>query len=351
INPGDLKGVPSHLREAYESHVEATCRMTGELFLQDGDILQAWRYLKTIGERDQIRAALERLEPAQATDEILGLAIREGIHPVRGFELLLESSGLCSGITTYDHDLYAPLSEQKKIAGMLVKRLYRDLVLSVRCDIQERKKPAPEETDLVDIIRSRPWVFENNNSHADPTHIAAVLRIGLIAEAQDELLMAVSIAEYAKKVPAVFQNGAPDLFDGGASDYAKYYRALLGQDAEKTAEFFCTRLAGYKNAEVGNGPAEHVLLLLWRLGKKSEALGIWENSISDVPPDLEGHVIPSFYDLCQQAGDNERLSRVAMKHHDIAAWAAAKIMASGGKPKAAPLLKEKPASAPSDDLS
>jgi len=354
INPGELKAFPARLREAYEDFVEATCRKTGELYLQDGDVLQAWRYLKTIGEREPVRHALEQLEAAQASDEVLALAIREGLHPVRGFELLLETRGLCSAITAFNHELYAPLPEQKQIAALLVKRLYRDLVLSVRRDIQDRKKPAPEETDLVEIIRSRPWLFEDKNTHADPTHISAVLRIGLIVEGQDELLMALSIAEYAKKVPAVFASAGPELFEGGAADYAKYYRALLGQDADKNAEFFCARLAGYKNDEVGNGPAESVLQLLWRLDRKDEALGIWENFIRDVPPDLDGHVIPSFYELCLQAGDYDRLSRIAQTHRDTAVWAAARMLAAGSadekiKPLHHPSTKS--ASASSDDLS
>ena len=53
---------------------------------------------------------------------------------MRGFELLLEARGLCSAITAFEHELYAPLSDQKKIAAEkpnLATRKAGEMVLEV----------------------------------------------------------------------------------------------------------------------------------------------------------------------------------------------------------------------------
>jgi len=138
-----LTGYPVHVRKTYEDFVEETCRQTGERYLEEGDIGQAWRYFRTIGEREPIRKALEKLPAADATDEILSMAIQENVHPARGFELLLELHGICRAITVYEHQFDVSVSARKRAAAMLVRRLYRDLVLAVRRDIQEREmRPA-----------------------------------------------------------------------------------------------------------------------------------------------------------------------------------------------------------------
>src|ERR1044071_7321549 len=60
INPGELTGYPAHVRKTYEDFVEETCRQTGERYLEENNIPQAWRYFRTIGEREPIRKALEK---------------------------------------------------------------------------------------------------------------------------------------------------------------------------------------------------------------------------------------------------------------------------------------------------
>jgi hypothetical protein len=230
--------------------------------------------------------------------------------------------------------------ELPQIAGMLVRHLYRDLVLAVRRNIQDLKKdpPTPEETDLVDLVAQRLWLFENGNCHANPQHVAMIARIGLIVENRDELLMALSIAEYAKKLSQVHAHGGIAPFENGYSEYTRFYRALLGQNAEKTAEFFCTKLAGYNLAKVGLRPVEMATSLLWRQGRKDEALGIWEHYATPfTPPDqpcgsagTTATTLPTFYEMCQEAGDFKRLARIAKARNDVAVWTAAKLKECGG---------------------
>src|SRR5438876_6884272 len=58
VNPGNLKSSPAETRRAYEDFVETTCREVGTLYLNEGDIIQAWRYFRTVGESEPVRQAL-----------------------------------------------------------------------------------------------------------------------------------------------------------------------------------------------------------------------------------------------------------------------------------------------------
>ncbi len=51
---------------------------------------------------------------------------------------------------------------------------------------------------MIDLVRHRPWMFENSNYHADPSHLVSICRIGLIVDTQPEQIMALSCCEYGK---------------------------------------------------------------------------------------------------------------------------------------------------------
>jgi hypothetical protein len=332
INPGELAGHPEHLRKQYEDFVEQACEEIGRLYLRDENIPQAWRYFRTIGKRAPVREALDKLPPEKADDEVLSIALEQGVHPRRGFELLLKRHGLCRAITVFDHEFYASPDDKKAAAGLLIRALYAELVVGVREQIRARFNELPPETDLVDLIRHRPWLFEQGNTHADPQHVGAVSRIGLLTENYDEMLMTLSISEYGRMLsPEHHPVGRPP-FEDGFGDHARYMRALLGQDVGQCVEYFCSRLGGYARASEGTYPAEMVVLLLWRAGRKPEALGIWENFLDDQPPDLAGLVIPPFYEMCLAAMEYTRMAEVARKKNDAAAWAAAQALLKPSPP-------------------
>src|SRR5205814_6358873 len=50
INPGELKNAPADARKEYEDFVETVCREIGSKYLAEGNLTQAWRYFRTIGD-------------------------------------------------------------------------------------------------------------------------------------------------------------------------------------------------------------------------------------------------------------------------------------------------------------
>jgi len=328
VNPGDLENADPEKRKQYEEFVEATCRSIGQRYLDDGNLPQAYRYFRTLGENGPIRAALDKLGAESFSDEVANIAIEQGVHPQRGFELTLKRHGLCRAITVFDTEFTTDLAVKKKASSMLVQQLYKELVLAVGRRIVEKEGQLPADTDLVDMIRERKWLFDDGRTHADPSHVGSVARIGLLCEDQDDLIMTLSIGEYGKLLAPEHSFPHRSPFEEGFADYTRYARALLGQNVDEAVEYFRNKLVNY-TTELGDVYAcEMVILLLWRVGKKTEALDLWQQHLHRQPAEVPGVHIDSYYDLCIQAGEFERLADCARAQNDSSAWAAARIMAS-----------------------
>lgn len=326
INPGDLKTAPSDAREAYENFVEEACREIAARYLAEGNIPQAWRYYRTIGDTKPIREALEKADAKTATDEMIDIALNQGAHPMRGFEMTLERDGLCRTITTFDTEFTSDLREKRLAAAMLVRAIYRELVLGTRKQIFERFGEWPPETDLIDLVQHRPWMFENSNYHADPSHLSSICRIALIVDTLPEQIMALSFSEYGKLLDKRLQYEGRPPFEGAYMDYAKYYRALVGQNADETIAFFLEKLGAYDLHGMDSFAIEAVLWLHWQCGQRAEALQFWRDHFQYTAPEQQGQITPSFYDLCLMAEDYEQLAEVAKNQGDSSAWAAALIL-------------------------
>ena len=335
INPGDLKSSPEDARTTYEEYVETVCREIGSKYLAEGNIAQAWRYFRTIGDVKPIREALEKVDAKTATDDMIDIALGQGAHPMRGFEMTLERDGLCRAISMFDTEFTSDLREKRLAAAMLVRAIYRDLVLSTRKQIFERFGEWPTETDLIDLVRHRPWMFENSNYHADPSHLSSICRIGIIVDTQPEQIMALSFSEYGKLLDKRLQYEGRAPFEGGYSDFSKYYRALVGQNVDETIGFFLEKLGGYDLHGMDSFAIETVMWLEWQCGQRTEALQFWRDHFQYTAPEQQGQITPSFYDLCLAAEDYEQLAEVAKNQGDSSAWAAAQILETR-KPKAAP---------------
>ncbi|MEI6235183.1 MAG: hypothetical protein WCT04_19165 [Planctomycetota bacterium] len=339
INPGDLKSAPKDAREAYEDYVEVVCREIGTKYLAEGNIEQGWRYFRTIGDYKPVREALEKLDAATATDDIIDIALNQGAHPMRGFEMTLERDGLCRAISMFDTDFTTDLKEKRLAAGMLIRAIYKDLVLGTRKQIYERFDEYPPETDLIDLVQHRPWMFENSNYHADPSHLSSICRIGLIVDTQPEQIMALSFSEYGKLLDKRLQYEGRQPFEGGYMDYAKYYRALLGENADEAIAFFNEKLGTYDLHGMDSFAIEAVLWLHWQCGQRTEALQFWRDHFQYTAPEQQGQITPCFYELCLMAEDYEQLAEVAKNQGDSSAWAAALVL-EAQKTKAAETVKD-----------
>ena len=98
--PKDKQG---ELEQAYR----AACVEAGDSLLAEGRFREAWRYLKAIGDDQRMRTALEAQTISDANseeqnDELIELALHEGVCPELGFRWLLERFGTCNAVTMLD---------------------------------------------------------------------------------------------------------------------------------------------------------------------------------------------------------------------------------------------------------
>ena len=183
VQVGPLAEIPEPKRSEYEDRYVEAIRRVGRKLLDAGDLVAAWPYYRVLGEREEVAKAIESYTPSgDPGDETLGqvvdVAFNQGVHPRRGFELILDHYGACSAITAFEH---LPPDETVRTASAdrLVRQLHDHVVANLRADIARRGQPLPAEgTSIAGLIAGREWLFADEGYHIDLSHLSAVVRIG-----------------------------------------------------------------------------------------------------------------------------------------------------------------------------
>ncbi len=130
IYNGGLDDIPAEHRPAYQETFINAAREAGDLFLADGDIPRAWSYFRALGEPAPVAAAIERAKVGDDAQALIEIAFHEGVHPVRGFALVLEHFGTCRAITYFQQFPRGP--GRTESLHLLVRTLHGELVESLR---------------------------------------------------------------------------------------------------------------------------------------------------------------------------------------------------------------------------
>ncbi len=101
VATGGNQDLPPAAQEPFEDGIRRAARTVGGLYLQDGNIPQAWAYFRMLGEPEPVARALETAEPGDDDAQaLIDIAFQQGVLPVKGFDWVLERYGLCNAITT-----------------------------------------------------------------------------------------------------------------------------------------------------------------------------------------------------------------------------------------------------------
>ncbi|MFM8708458.1 MAG: hypothetical protein ACKOHK_10360, partial [Planctomycetia bacterium] len=114
---GDLGDVPAALRDELDERSLAACREVGWPLLDAGQVAAAWMYLRAAAAPADITERLGRLaagiladgdladdeDAAGRLQEIVHVALWEGIDPALGIDLVIRTQGTCNSITAYEH--------------------------------------------------------------------------------------------------------------------------------------------------------------------------------------------------------------------------------------------------------
>jgi hypothetical protein len=317
VQNGSLENLAAETRAALERAYIAAAREVGGLFLAEGDICRAWHYFRAIGETAPVAAAIEQLAPAENQEAIIEIALHEGVHPRKGFELILADYGICRAITFFGQ--YPDGSTREDCIRLLVRTLHQELVENLKRAIAKAEGHVPETARVCELIAGRGWLFGEHGYYVDTSHVLSILGFSLDLEDRATLALAVELAEYGRHLSPMFQYRGEPPFNT-YHDYALYLRALLGECEDEAVTHF------HQQAATGDPrAAETLVTLLARLGRYGEAIDATLELLRDahaLRPDC-----PSVFQLCQLAGDYGRLRDLARERGDLLHFAAGSMQA------------------------
>ncbi len=310
--------LPQTMHRDYEETIRQAARTVGELFLSDGNIAQAYPYFNMIQEREPIIAALEKFSPGASDDceAVVNIAYHQGVHPRKGFDIILERFGICSAITTLggQHFLFGD-DVRDYCIKRLVRALYVELRDRLRTEIQRQEGIAPPaDTSVADLIRGRLWLFGEDSYHIDTSHLSSVVQMSIHLSPCDELDLARELCEYGQRLSKRFQFSDGPPFEDLYRDYAVYLAILAGEDVEAGLNHFRAKVERLKRPEDGTYPAEVLVNLLLRVGRDSEAVEVASKYLVKV--DERQLTCPGIVELCERAQRFDVLARLARENDD-----------------------------------
>lgn len=332
VPTGASADIPAQFHEVYEQAIRDAGREVGQLYLDEGNIPQAWLYFRMLGEPGPVAAALEQVRPAEGEDcqPLVEIAFYHGVNPRRGFELMLERFGLCNSITTLgNRELPLPEADRIYCIKRLIHTLYSELRERLKAEIVRREGSAPATESVAELMQGRDWLFADEWYHVDVSHLGAVVQMSVSLPPGDaDLLQARELCQYGQKLSPRFQYPGDPPFDDQYRDTDRYLAILAGDDVEANLDHFRAKVLSADPAEGGTLAAEALVNLLLRVDRTADALAIARTHLAEV--DDRRLSCPSIPDLCQRTGDFRTLAEVARQRQDPVHFLAG-LLAAGSK--------------------
>jgi hypothetical protein len=324
---GDLSAVDPAHRDALDERSLAACREVGWPLLDEGAVAAGWMYLRAAAEPEAVARKLRELAahpPAddEAADtrrqEIVHVALWQGLDPALGLQLVLTSQGTCNAITAYEQAVARlPAASQQHAAAIIVDHLHGEVMENLRADLDRRGLPPTDASPatIPGLLEAVGGLTDDPSVHIDVSHLQSVLRIARVATSRDVIEKAWELAVYASRLPAdVTYPGEPPFENVGEASRL-FFGAQIGREPEAAVRFFRAAAANARIEQAGALPADILVLLLWRLGRPAEALhAALERPADDGMPSLvqTGGMVPSLLEIAR-AGDALDVLRAACR--------------------------------------
>jgi hypothetical protein len=327
IQTGSLAEIAEPTRTQYEERYVEAIREVGNRLLVANEIGAAWAYFRAIAEKEPVAAAIEAYEPGELDDrigQVIEVAFNQGVHPKKGFALILDNYGTCSAITAFES---LPPDEPIRVAcaDRLVRRLHTDLVANLRSEIARRGQPLPPEgTSIGDLIQGRGWLFVDDAYHLDVSHLASTVRLSPLLVDPETIALAVGLTDYGRNLSERHRYEGDPPFEDLYGDHAVYLRTSLGQDVDAGVAHFRDKLPDLDPDGRDEAIAAQILVrLLVKLGRTEEALDVAADRLAHLPD--AALACPTITQLCQTLGRLDRLAEIARARGDIVNYAAARL--------------------------
>lgn len=322
---GSLADLPEPARSRYEERYVDAIRTVGTKVLASGDLPSAWSYFRAIGEPEPVAKALDEYAPEEGDERlsaIIEVAFNQGANPRKGFELILDHYGTCSAITAFEH-LPQNDATRAACADRLVRQLHSHLTQNLRAEIAERGQPSPPDgTSIAGLLEGRDWLFSDEAYHIDVSHLGATVRLSPMLTDLSAVALAVELTDYGRRLSERHRYEGEPPFERTYEDHAIYLRALLGEEVDAAIAHFRDKLGSGQAESPGETyPAQVLVGLLVRLNRLDQAIEVSAEHLAALPE--AALMCPSVAQLCQRAGQPDRLARIARQHGDLVNYAAA----------------------------
>jgi hypothetical protein len=309
-----------------EEELTLVCREIGGLLMRAGKTYDGWMFLRAAGAKELARQILDETPTTEDNrEEMIEVALREGLDVPRGFALVLDSFGCCNAITTFDAEIsrHSP-ADRQAAAAILVRALHRDLLASVTRDIARQEGQTPQDNRLGALVAERPWLFGEMSYHIDTTHLASVVRFARQLRDPELLRAAFDLTEYGRRLHKQFQYPGDEPFGEMYPASALFFRALLGEGVDEALSYFRNKAESLDSQQIGSAPAEVYIDLLSRTGRPREAL-LEALRLLGNENQLLG-IAPSFLDLARQASDFQPIVDFCRERGDLLGFATALVV-------------------------
>ena len=320
-----IDDLPEPLRTQVENAYLEACKEVGHLLLDSGKVGEAWRYLRPVGDNAAVAEKLQLIEPDDDNiQQLIEVALHEGVAPVFGFRLVLENYGTCNAITTFDAEMHRRGNETRQdAAALLIRHLHRELLANVQFDVKRQEGSEPAEQTLADLTSQRDWLFSNNNYHVDTTHLASVVRFARLVVVPELLRLAYDLTEYGRRLGPQYHAPGEEPFTNNYVHHGLFFAAQLGQNVDAALEHFGTRAKTADIENEGTAAVEVYVVLLDRLKRYSDAL---EAALRLLP--ASGGTMgfaPPLLELAQRADGYDRLMTAYRERGNLMGYAAALV--------------------------
>tara|TARA_B100000809_G_C15127104_1_gene526739 strand:+ start:627 stop:1793 length:1167 start_codon:yes stop_codon:yes gene_type:complete len=314
-------------RDELEDGLISACREVGLALMKSGRLGEGWMYLRPAGEKTAAQHILAEAEvTSENMDEFVEIALQEGVHPARGYQMVLENYGTCNSITMFEslgHQL--PHADQKALAELLLRHVHSELLSSLTSDISSQQGEDPGQDTLQALVDGREWLFGEHSYHIDTTHLASTVRFSRCLADPEVLRLALDLTHYGRCLSEQFQYAGDEPFADIYLSHALFFQALLGENLEEALGHFLDRAENVSRDEFGTAAAEVYVDLLARVGQHEEAI---EASKQLLPPGTHtmGHA-PSLLELSEMAEDYQTLLSLSREAEDLLGFATGLVRA------------------------
>lgn len=344
---GPLPDSDTTVRGQLDEQTIAACREAGWGLLEDGQVSAGWMYLRASVAQQEVTEKLGALAEkflAQAADdpdddsyqplqEIVQLALWEGLDPTLGIRITLMTQGTCNAVTAYEQSVAGlPPERQAPVAALLVEQLHEELFENLARDLIDRKLVS--DTTLADIrtaggdvatlLTAVGGLADEPSIHLDASHLQAVLRFARICTDPAVLKKAVALAAYACRLPADFQYPGDVPFTDTGRSAQFFFKALLGDQQEEALAYFRDQA---RSADQYDAPTawDVLAVLASRLSHPAEAITAVLTRPAEVGPTQPtplATMLPPLVELAHTAGAGDKLRAACLERDDLVTFAA-----------------------------